>query len=120
MARGVSSLSLCSLMMLTSCLHGLLLAYPSTACTKAAITAILPTGSNATISYAVSVPANGTFGGGRADLEFPVNDTGLPALCAVAVNVPSSNTSSYNFGLFLPLTEQWNGRFIASGNGGFG
>ncbi|KAI9712659.1 MAG: hypothetical protein M1820_001280 [Bogoriella megaspora] len=98
----------------------LVTAVSSSTCDVASLTDLLPTGSNATISYAVSVPANGTFGGGSADLEFPRNDTGLPALCAVAVNVPSSENTSYNFGLFLPDVSNWNQRFIASGNGGFG
>ena len=92
----------------------------STTCSKDHISNLLPSGSNATISQVTVVPGNGTFGGGSADLEFPTNDTGLPALCAVTVNVPSSPTSSYNFGLFLPQGASWNERFIASGNGGFG
>lgn len=83
-------------------------------CSTSTFAAILPT--NATISYAVSVPANGTFA--HPSPEFPANDTGLPALCAISVNVLSSPTSSFNFGLFLPQT--WNARFLATGNGGFG
>ncbi|KIX92245.1 uncharacterized protein Z520_11991 [Fonsecaea multimorphosa CBS 102226] len=71
----------------------------------------------ATVTSAQALQQNSTFGGGAADLEFPVNDTDLPALCAVTVNVKSSNTSSYNFGLFLP--QQWNNRFIATGNGAY-
>ena len=91
-----------------------------TTCSKESLTRLLPRDSNATVSEATLVPENGTFGGGTADLEFPVNDTGLPALCAVTIHVPSSNSSSYNFGLFLPHSTAWNGRFMASGNGGFG
>ena len=83
-------------------------------CSASAFAAILP--ANATVSYAVSVAANGSFA--EPSPEFPTNDTGLPELCAVAVNVISSSSSSFNFGLFLP--QQWNSRFLASGNGGFG
>jgi hypothetical protein len=52
------------------------------------------------------------------DTFMPSNYSGLPALCAVSVNVPSPGNTSFNFGLFLP--EGWNGRFITTGNGGFG
>ncbi|PSS27081.1 hypothetical protein M430DRAFT_31964 [Amorphotheca resinae ATCC 22711] len=83
-------------------------------CTASAFSSILP--SHATLSYAVSVPANGSFA--DPSPEFPVNDTGLPALCAISVNVLSSSNSSFNFGLFLP--EDWNSRLLTSGNGGFG
>lgn len=73
--------------------------------------------STATVTYVQDLKANSSFGGGPADLEFPTNDTGLPALCVVTVNVKSSKVSSYNFGLFLP--NEWNDRFIATGNGGY-
>jgi feruloyl esterase len=75
---------------------------------------ILP--SNASILGTYHVPANGSFGQ-AADIAYPVNATNLPALCAAIVNVTSSATSSFTFGLFLP--ENWNQRFIAVGNGGF-
>ena len=91
-------------------------ALASIECSPSAITSILP--GNATLNFAVPVPQNGSFGQGPSDLEFPQNATNLPPLCAISVNVKSSNTSSYNFGLFLP--ETWNSRFLTSGNGGFG
>ncbi|CAK7200144.1 hypothetical protein SEUCBS139899_002834 [Sporothrix eucalyptigena] len=43
--------------------------------------------------------------------------TNLPPLCAIIVNVTSSPSSSYRFGLLLP--NFWNSRFLAVGNGGF-
>ncbi|KAI0794058.1 feruloyl esterase-like protein B precursor [Fomes fomentarius] len=85
-------------------------------CSVDALQRALP--SNATVLSAVPVESNGTFGQGAADLEFPTNPTNLPALCAVYVNVTSSTTSSFRFGLFLPSI--WNHRFLAVGNGGFG
>ena len=86
-------------------------------CSVATFAPVLP--SNATILQAVFVPQGGTFGNGAANLEFPPgNGTDLPELCAVEVNVTSSATSSYRFGLFLPTS--WNNRYLASGNGGFG
>ena len=48
---------------------------------------------------------------------FPRNATNLPELCAVKVTVQSSETSSYNFGVFLP--SEWNNRMMTTGNGGF-
>jgi uncharacterized protein with LGFP repeats len=79
---------------------------------------LLPQG--ASIEKVSSVPQNGTYGEGAADLNYPYNPTGLPALCAVTVKVISSNESSYRFGLFLPSSSQWTGRLLAIGNGGFG
>ncbi|KAH7033639.1 feruloyl esterase B precursor [Microdochium trichocladiopsis] len=73
-----------------------------------------------TINFAEPVAEGGSFGGaGQGNIPFPANATGLPALCAVSVNVKSSATSAYNFGLFLP-DQTWNERFMTGGNGGFG
>lgn len=85
-------------------------------CSNSTFSAVLP--SNATIVQVVPVPQNGTFGAGSSDLEFPGYGVALPELCAVEINVTSSETSSYRFGLFLPT--EWNERYIATGNGGFG
>ena len=85
-------------------------------CSSSDISSILP--SNAALNFVGPVPQNGTFGQGASDLQFPQNATNLPELCAVSVNVKSSASSSFNFGLFLP--REWNSRFLAAGNGGFG
>ncbi|RFU31622.1 hypothetical protein B7463_g4729, partial [Scytalidium lignicola] len=85
-------------------------------CSTAAFSTVLP--STAKILSATSVGANNSFGGGPDNPEFPMSAAGLPELCAVSINVRSSNISSYNFGLFLPA--KWNSRFITVGNGGFG
>jgi feruloyl esterase len=83
-------------------------------CSPSVLSAFLP--SHATIISAALVPANGTWS--QPSPPFPDPATWLPALCAITVNVVSSPTSAFNFGLFLP--EEWNSRFMASGNGGFG
>ena len=49
---------------------------------------------------------------------YPVSPTNLPELCALTVNVTTSPSSFFRFGLFLP-TQAWNSRFLAVGNGGF-
>ena len=87
---------------------------PVLECSPSALSALLP--SHATITNAVLVPANGTWS--QPSPPFPDPVTYLPALCGITVNVASSPTSSFNFGLFLP--EEWNLRFMGSGNGGFG
>lgn len=74
---------------------------------------ILP--SDATALSALSLGPNSTFGEPTSP-AYPANSTALPALCILTVNVTTSATSSYRFGLFLP--EDWNGRFATVGNGG--
>jgi len=48
---------------------------------------------------------------------YPILPANLPELCSLTVNVTTSPTSFYRFGLFLPT--EWNSRFLAVGNGGF-
>ncbi|KAI1505734.1 putative ferulic acid Esterase/Feruloyl esterase [Biscogniauxia marginata] len=88
-------------------------------CSSEYFTALLVSHPEATVNFVEAVPQNGSFGQGEANIPFPSNATQLPALCAVGVNVKSSENSSYNFGLFLP-DKTWNDRFMATGNGGFG
>lgn len=75
-------------------------------------------GANAKVTSAIRIQNNGTFQVPSTDIPFPTSPTGLQSLCAITVNVVSSNSSAFNFGLFLP--DQWNERFLAVGNGGFG
>ncbi|OAA53639.1 Tannase/feruloyl esterase [Niveomyces insectorum RCEF 264] len=72
---------------------------------------------HAALERVETVAAGGTFGEGAANLPYPVGPTNLPPLCALVVNVTSSPSSSYRFGLLLP--DAWNDRFLAVGNGGF-
>ncbi|KAI0115669.1 feruloyl esterase B precursor [Nemania sp. FL0031] len=88
-------------------------------CAPETFTAMLADKAEVTVNFAHAIPANGSFGQGPANIPFPVNATRLPALCALGINVKSSENSSYNFGLFLP-DSTWNERFLATGNGGFG
>ncbi|KAF2191548.1 feruloyl esterase B precursor [Zopfia rhizophila CBS 207.26] len=84
-------------------------------CSPSAIQSILP--SNASVNFAYSLPANSTFQVPKGDTGYPTNPIGLPALCAVSVQVQSIGNTTFGFGLFLP--SDWNGRFLAVGNGGF-
>lgn len=52
-----------------------------------------------------------------SNIAYPTSPTDLRALCVTQIEVKSSATSAFSFGLFLP--EQWNERFLAVGNGGF-
>lgn len=86
-------------------------------CSPEAFTQLLP--SDGSVLWAQHVPANGTFvdpsiggnGGG------PTTVDGLQALCVVKFTVPTSNQSEVDFALFLP--DEWNERFMTSGNGGY-
>ncbi|KAH7028799.1 tannase and feruloyl esterase [Microdochium trichocladiopsis] len=85
-------------------------------CTLRAIDAAFSPDDGATAVFAISLGANSTFGQ-ASDVAYPQNATYLPASCAVLVNVTSSPTSSYTFGVFLP--QDWNQRTLTVGNGGF-
>ncbi|KAF4555404.1 Tannase and feruloyl esterase-like protein 2 [Elsinoe fawcettii] len=84
-------------------------------CTEEAFAPLLP--SNARIVQTRKLADNSTFEVPASNIAYPRSPVGLPALCAVQVNVVSSNSSAFEFGLFLP--DRWNNRFIAVGNGGF-
>lgn len=75
--------------------------------------------SNAVIERVDYVPDGGSYGEGAKDLGYPNNVTNLPELCAVIVNVTSSPSSNFRFGLFLPTVSNWNNRILTVGNGGF-
>ncbi|KAM0714913.1 hypothetical protein Q7P37_009378 [Cladosporium fusiforme] len=78
---------------------------------------ILP--DNATLILSESFSDNGTFKVPPSNIAYPQSPTGLPAACALQVNVTSSPTSAYSFGLFLPDPKTWNNRVLGVGNGGF-
>lgn len=86
-------------------------------CSVDTFTSVLP--ANAIIERVDYVPDGAAYGEGPKDLGYPNNVTGLPELCAVIVNVTSSPSSNFRFGLFLPTTDNWNGKILTMGNGGF-
>ena len=86
---------------------------PGRQCHVKSLEAVLPT--NATVLYALPQSNGASFG--DQNIAYPLNATNLPAFCAVLVNVTSSPTSSFTFGLGLP--DEWNERYLAVGNGGF-
>ncbi|KAF7531751.1 hypothetical protein G7054_g8583 [Neopestalotiopsis clavispora] len=83
---------------------------------KLALAGTLP--ANASIEKLSYVKQGDTYGEGWHDLMYPIQPTDLPESCAVTVYVQSSDVSWYRYGLFLPA--DWNQRFLAVGNGGFG
>ncbi|KAI4601039.1 CTP synthase ura7 [Pestalotiopsis sp. 9143b] len=85
-------------------------------CDASTFAGVLP--DNATVKAAQHVARGGTYGDGILDLNYPIQPTGLPELCAVTILVNTSSTSSYRFGMFLPTV--WNHRYLVVGNGGFG
>ncbi|KAI1370924.1 tannase-domain-containing protein [Hypoxylon crocopeplum] len=85
-------------------------------CDAATFASVLP--ASAVVERIEYVSAGGTFGEPLTDLMYPIPPTNLPELCAVIIAVASSPVSVYRFGIFLPA--EWNGRFLAIGNGGFG
>jgi feruloyl esterase len=84
-------------------------------CSPSAIQAALPAG--ASVNFAYSVAANATFQVPVGDTGYPQSPPNLPALCAASIQVQSVDNTTFGFGIFLP--EEWNGRFLAVGNGGF-
>ena len=72
--------------------------------------------STASVVYATPIAE----GGASFDPSppFQSNVTELPELCAVKIEVQSSDNSSYRFAVFLPT--EWNHRMMTTGNGGFG
>jgi feruloyl esterase len=84
-------------------------------CSPSSIQSVLP--ANASVNWAYPLQANSTLQVPKGDTGYPQNPVGLPALCAVSVQVKSLGNTTFGFGLFLP--ESWNGRFLAVGNGGF-
>ena len=86
-------------------------------CDINSLEAFLP--SNATVLAADRVEKGGNYSEGSADIAFPQPATDLPDLCAVTVKAPSSDSSSFRFGLFLP--DEWKEqRFLATGLGEHG
>lgn len=71
---------------------------------------------SASVVYATAIAEGGS--SFDASPLFPKNATGLPELCAVKIEVQSSENSSYRFAIFLPT--EWNDRMMTTGNGGFG
>jgi len=90
----------------------------SQACNEATFRAILANITGATLNYVARVPQGGSFGDAETNQGYPFNATNLPELCAASINVRSSASSSFNFGLFLP-NKTWNSRLMTTGNGAF-
>ncbi|KAK3388475.1 hypothetical protein B0T20DRAFT_457128 [Sordaria brevicollis] len=84
-------------------------------CNRHFFSSILPP--EAKLENITIVPQGGSHGEGKRNIAYPTDPTNLPGLCAVTINVTSSKSSSYRFGIFLP--NEWTGRFLAVGNGGF-
>lgn len=86
-------------------------------CSHDYFASILP--DNATLLIVDTVSENGTFHVSPGNIAYPKSPTNLPAACALQVNVASSPTSAFSFGLFLPDTKTYNNRILGVGNGGF-
>ncbi|KAF1986555.1 feruloyl esterase B [Aulographum hederae CBS 113979] len=86
---------------------------PDAACTAEYFNSIIPKEAHTTIVQ--YVPQDGSFGE-VGDIAYPLAASILPALCAVKVNVTTPQ-SIVTFGLMLP--DNWNGRFLTVGNGGY-
>ncbi|KAE8442204.1 hypothetical protein EG329_003733 [Mollisiaceae sp. DMI_Dod_QoI] len=89
-------------------------------CSAENIKAFLP--ANATVFFANHLQASSSFtpptalntgGGGFGPSSFVLPKTG----CVIQGNVSLPGNTQYSFGLVLP--DDWNGRFLTAGNGGF-
>ncbi|KAH0151844.1 putative ferulic acid Esterase/Feruloyl esterase, partial [Aureobasidium melanogenum] len=83
-------------------------------CSSASIQALLP--SIASVDFVFWQAGGSTFSVPNGDIAYPTSPTNLTAHCAVQIRV-TNGTSQYGFGMFLP--DNWNGRFLAVGNGGY-
>lgn len=99
----------------SAALIGAAQALSNCSCTPSVIQAALPEG--ATVNFAYPVAANETFKVPESKTGYPNSPPNLPALCAASIQVKSVGNTTYGFGIFLP--DDWNGRFLAVGNGGF-
>lgn len=87
-------------------------------CTPKAFSSILSPG--AYVVAATSLKNNGTFKVPGPNINFPVAPTDMPPLCALQVQIPTSNSSFFQFGLYLPDAAHWNKRMLTVGNYGLG
>lgn len=65
----------------------------------------------------MQLQSGSSFTGNSTETSYNVKQIDLPALCRTAFNVHTSTNSSAYAEVWLP--DDWNGRFIAVGNGGF-
>jgi feruloyl esterase len=73
--------------------------------------------SDATITSVEMVPrGNFTLSGGRGGAR-QISD--LPAFCRVAATLTPSSDSNIRIELWMPEAENWNGKYLAVGNGAF-
>lgn len=95
---------------LTSALLGL--AESKLSCTPESFSKYLSSAGqeNATVLQAFHIAKGDTFEVPASDIAYPQSPTELPELCVVQINVTSSATSAYTFGLFMPT--EWNDRFL--------
>ena len=85
------------------------------ACQKSTFDSVL--GDNEKIERIDAVKKGDKYGEGEENVAYPINPTNLPELCAVTVEVETSEISSFRFGLLLPT--DWNAKLLTVGNGGF-
>jgi feruloyl esterase len=116
-------------LVLIACLGAVLSAAPAAAATCESLRGLAV--ANVTIaSAAVVTPPPPAAGRGRAGAPAapatapdpgvaPANETALPEYCRVRLLLTPTADSTINAELWLP-TRNWNGRFMAVGNGGFG
>lgn len=81
-------------------------------CSLASLQAIIP--ENGTLNYVEHLAEGASFGD---ESQEPLAGRDLPSGCAMGYFVPSSENSTLRIALLLPTN--WNGRFMASGGGGF-
>lgn len=82
----------------------------SIACTREAVSDILPKG--VSLSFVQHIPKNGTFTVPEGDTGWPIDPINLPELCAIGAMVAGTSTNAtFGFGVFLPV--EWNGRTLS-------
>jgi feruloyl esterase len=71
------------------------------------------------IRFTATIAKGSNFTGDSTETSYNALQTSLPNACRVAAVIQTSANSSARFEIWFPAEKAWNGRFLATGNGGW-